>query len=68
MGNITKGLTLVIAAIAITNSGCGNRDSSAETQCSDLRKITDPAALAALKEKCGRGGPEFKPTPKDHVR
>lgn len=54
-------LTVMTAALA---SGCNQPVEVTTTPCDQLGKTTDPKLQAELKEKCGHGGPEFKPTPK----
>lgn len=59
--SITLLFTMVTAALV---SACNQRVEVAATPCDQLGKTTDPKQQEELKEKCGHGGPEFKPTPK----
>lgn len=50
--------------MAILASCSKEQSASAALTCVDLDKVTDPVQKSALQEKCGRGGPKFKPSPK----
>jgi entry exclusion lipoprotein TrbK len=53
-----------ILAVAVVAGGCNQNTEVSATSCEQLGKTSDPKLEAELKEKCGHGGPEFKPTPK----
>lgn len=53
---------LAVLLILVTCLGGCFRAEVATASCEDLEKITDPAAKADLEKRCGRGGPDFKPS------
>jgi entry exclusion lipoprotein TrbK len=59
-----KAFTLTVLATAFLVSGCNQRAEVANTGCEQMGKTSDAKLESELKEKCGRGGAEFKPTPK----
>ena len=59
----TKTLLATLLAAALV-SGCNQRVEVPASPCDLLGKTDDPKQQAELKERCGHGGPEFKPTPK----
>lgn len=65
--NLKSKALLVVVMTAALVSGCNQRVEVAptpSTSCEQMGKTNDPKLEAELKEKCGHGGPEFKPTPK----
>ena len=56
-------MLLVAIMMAMFLGGCYPRTEVESTPCDKLGKVTDPAIKADLEKRCGRGGPEFKPTP-----
>lgn len=52
------------AALAAALAACNKAPDAASLTCADLDKVTDPGQQAALREKCGLGGPGFKASPK----
>lgn len=63
-----KSKTVLVTVVAATLiSGCNRPVEVTTTPCDQLGRTTDPKLQAELKEKCGHGGPDFKPTPKTKV-
>jgi entry exclusion lipoprotein TrbK len=62
--NLKSKALFVTVVTALLVNGCHQRVEVASTPCDELGKTTDPKVQAELEEKCGRGGPAFKPTPK----
>lgn len=63
MINLRNIMLLVAIMMAMFLGGCYPRTEVESTPCDKLGKVTDPAIKADLEKRCGRGGPEFKPTP-----
>ena len=55
-------LVMLIAAVLL--HGCNRPVEVTTRPCDQLGRTTDPKLEAELKDKCGHGGPAFKPTPK----
>jgi entry exclusion lipoprotein TrbK len=53
---------LAITVAAAFLGGCNQKVEVAATDCEQMGKTNDPKLEAELKEKCGRGGPAFKPS------
>ena len=59
-----RNFVLLVAIMTVTFlGGCSQRTEVESMPCDKLGKVTDPAIKADLEKRCGRGGPEFKPTP-----
>jgi entry exclusion lipoprotein TrbK len=58
----TNSKILVAAVAAALLGGCYQKVEVATTPCDELGKTTDPKLQAELEKKCGRGGPDYKPS------
>lgn len=58
--------SVVIAVMLLTTIvivGCREKPAIASPTCADVGKVTDLVLKAELQKRCGRGGPDFKPSP-----